>query len=59
MIEFKYRCKGNMDTDWNERTIEADDQADAIRKLDEIYGVQRDENGNATNTGAIQVELVN
>lgn len=54
---FTYRSKGTND-DWTTDSVEADSKADALRKLDEIYGVIRDENGNPANSDMIKVELI-
>jgi hypothetical protein len=45
---YKYKSKGSAD-DWTEDTIEAESKQDAQDKLDKIYGIQRDENGNQLN----------
>ena len=57
MMIFQYRSKGSAD-DWTEDTIEAEDKAEAIKKLDTIYAVERDKNGKQTNGDMVQVELV-
>lgn len=54
---FTYKSKGTAD-DWTNDTIEAEDENDAIAKLDKIYGIQRDKDGNQTNGDMIEVELV-
>lgn len=59
MPEFKYRSKGSANDDWNENVIEAKDKSEAIAKLDELYGVNRNAYGEQTNTDMIQVEILN
>lgn len=55
---FKYRAKGSAD-DWVEYTIEATDKDDAQKKLDGIYGIERDKNGVQLNDKKyIQVEIL-
>lgn len=54
---FTYRSKGSAD-DWTDDTIEAKDRVEAIEKLDTIYGIKRNSDGNQTNTDMIQVELM-
>lgn len=53
---FTYKSKGSAD-DWTEDTIEAANEAEAISKLDQIYGIKRDDEGNQTNAHIVQVEL--
>lgn len=53
---FTYKSKGTAD-DWTDDTIEADSREDAIKALDQIYGIKRDENGSQTNADMIQVVL--
>lgn len=59
MPEFKYRHKGSANDDWNEDTIEAENEQDAQTKLDEIYGIERDEMGAQLNGELIKVEILN
>jgi hypothetical protein len=59
MAEFKYRCKGTNDDGWNTGTIEAENISAAEEELDKIFAVQRDENGEQTNSDMIQVEIIN
>ena len=54
---FTYKSKGSAD-DWTEETIEADNKEDAQKKLDVIYGIERDEKGIQTNSDMIQVEIL-
>jgi len=55
---FKYRAKGSAD-DWVEYTIEAADKDEAQKKLDDIYGIERDKNGVQLNDKKyIQVEIL-
>jgi len=56
-MKFTYRSKGTAD-DWTNDTIEADTEAQAIEKLDEIYGITRDDQGLQTNADMIQVEII-
>lgn len=57
MAKFKYRSHGTAN-DWVEDTIEADDEKDAMRKLDKLYGIERDETGAQLNADMIKVELI-
>lgn len=54
---FTYKSKGSAD-DWTNDTIEADNKAEAISKLDTIYGIKRNESGEQTNSDMIQVEIL-
>ncbi len=54
---FIYKSKGSAD-DWSEDKIEADSIEDAIRKLEKMYNVERDEDGAQTNSKYIQVEVL-
>lgn len=56
-MKFIYRSKGSAD-DWTEDVIVADNKKEAIKKLDEIYGVIRDKQGIQTNSKMIQVEII-
>lgn len=58
MPTFKYHSKGNSDKDWNPGTIEAADKKEALQKLDELFGVERDEKGKQTNSDLVEVELL-
>lgn len=55
-MKFTYRSKGTVD-DWTTEVVEADSKEDAIKKLDEIYGIKRDKNGKQTNADMIKVEI--
>lgn len=57
---FKYRSKGAANDDWAPGEIEAEDKAAAQVKLDEIYGVQRDNNGKQLekNKKMVEVEII-
>lgn len=57
MAQFIYKSKGTAD-DWTEDKIEASDKQDAIKKLDQIFGITRDSNGKQTNPEYVQVEIV-
>lgn len=56
-MKFTYRSKGSVD-DWTDDVIEAKDKQEAQNKLDEIYGIQRDDNGVQTNSDMIKVEIL-
>jgi hypothetical protein len=56
-MKFTYRSKGTAD-EWTEESVEADSREEAQNKLDEIYGITRDEQGNQTNANVVQVELI-
>lgn len=56
-MKFTYRSKGTAD-DWTSDTIDADNEQEAIQKLDEIYGIIRDDQGLQTNEDMIQVEII-
>ena len=58
MPTFKYRTKGTNDEKWNEGEINAADIGQAEDKLDKLYGVQRDDNGEQTNGDMIKVEII-
>lgn len=53
---FTYKSKGTAD-DWTDDQVEADSREDAIKKLDQIYGIKRDDKGKQTNADMIQVVL--
>lgn len=59
MPQFRYRSKGTANDDWHEDSIEAEDIEDAQEKLDEIYGIKRDDKGTQLNADMIQIEIVN
>ena len=54
---FRYKSKGSVD-DFTEDTIEAENKEDAQKKLDVIYGIERDEDGEQTNSDVIQVVIL-
>lgn len=56
-MKFTYRSKGTAD-DWTNDTIEAETKAEAIKKLDEIYGISRDKKGKQTNADMVKVEII-
>lgn len=56
-MKFTYRSKGSVD-DWTDDVIEAKDKQEAQNKLDEIYGIQRDDSGVQTNSDMINVEIL-
>lgn len=56
-MKFTYKSKGSAD-DWTTDAIEAEDQSDALQKLDTIYGIARDTAGTQTNADMIQVEII-
>lgn len=58
MATFNYRSRGTANTTWQEGTIEAESKQDAQDKLDEIFGIQRDESGEQTNSDLIKVEVL-
>lgn len=57
MTKFKYRSRGTNNADWQLGEIEADSKEDAIKKLDEIFGIKRDSNGKPL-LHLVTVELV-
>lgn len=57
MAQFKYRHRGTANDDWNEDTIEAVNVVEAQTKLDGIYGIERDTNGEQIND-MIKVEII-
>jgi hypothetical protein len=58
MPTFKYRTKGSRNTDWVEASIEASDLGQTEDKLDAMYGVKRDDNGEQINGDMITVEVL-
>lgn len=56
-MRFTYISKGSAD-DWTTDTIEAADIGEALDKLDAIYGIERNDNGDQINADMIQVELL-
>jgi hypothetical protein len=58
MPVFKYQSRGSANDEWNKDTITAESEAEALTKLDEIYGIERDEDGKQTNPDAVQVQLI-
>lgn len=58
MAQFTFKCTGNDGVD-NAGVLEADDQAKALAKLDQLYGIERDAKGVQTNEHLITVSLIN
>ena len=57
MTTFKYRSRGTNNEDWQLGTIEAESKEDAIKKLDDIFGISRDSSGRQITKNVI-VELI-